>query len=149
MQGKIKAISISKKKGIPKSNVESVKLIEDFGLEGDAHGGNWHRQVSLLAMESIEKMKSAGIPNLRPGAFAENITTEFLVLPTLAIGTRITIGGNTELEVTQIGKECHSKCAIFYKVGDCVMPKEGIFCKVIRGGEIKLNDEIVVANAEL
>jgi MOSC domain-containing protein YiiM len=100
-------------------------------------------------MESIEKMKSAGIPNLRPGAFAENITTEFLVLPTLAIGTRITIGGNTELEVTQIGKECHSKCAIFYKVGDCVMPKEGIFCKVIRGGEIKLNDEIVVANAEL
>jgi cyclic pyranopterin phosphate synthase len=149
MQGKIKAISISKKKGIPKSNVKSVKLIEDFGLEGDAHGGNWHRQVSLLAVESIDKMRSAGLPNLRPGAFAENITTEFLVLPTLAIGTRIMIGQSTELEVTQIGKECHSKCAIFFKIGDCVMPKEGIFAKVIRGGEIKINDEIVVANAEL
>jgi cyclic pyranopterin phosphate synthase len=149
MQGKIKAISISKKKGIPKSNVKSVKLIEDFGLEGDAHGGNWHRQVSLLAVESIDKMRSAGLPNLRPGAFAENITTEFLVLPTLAIGTRIMIGLSTELEVTQIGKECHSKCAIFFKIGDCVMPKEGIFAKVIRGGEIKINDEIVVANAEL
>lgn len=147
MQGKIKAISISKKKGIPKSNVQSIKLIEDFGLEGDAHGGNWHRQVSLLALESIDKMRSAGIPNLRPGAFAENITTEFLVLPTLEIGTRIKIGADTELEVTQIGKECHAKCAIFYKVGDCVMPKEGIFCKVIKGGEIKLDDDIVVANA--
>lgn len=141
--GKLTAISISKKKGIPKSNIEHAKLIVDHGIEGDAHAGNWHRQISLLAMESIDKMKKAGLPNLRPGAFAENLTTEFIDIPNLKIGTRINIG-KTELEITQIGKECHSKCAIFFKVGDCVMPREGIFAKVIKDGEINVNDEIVI-----
>ena len=142
--GKVVAISISKKKGIPKTNVQSAKLIENFGIEGDVHAGNWHRQVSFLALESINKMREKGLPNLRPGAFAENITTEFLELPDLEIGTRMKIGKEAELEITQIGKECHSKCAIFYKVGDCVMPREGIFAKVVRGGEIFVGDEIKI-----
>lgn len=147
--GKVVAISISKKKGIPKTNVKLAKLIENFGIEGDIHAGNWHRQVSFLALESIDKMKKKGLPNLRPGAFAENITTEFLELPKLEIGTRMKIGKEAELEITQIGKECHSKCAIFTKVGDCVMPREGIFAKVIRGGEIFIEDEIQILGATL
>ncbi|MDF1613261.1 MOSC domain-containing protein [Melioribacteraceae bacterium 09-Me] len=147
--GKVVAISISKKKGIPKTNVQSAKLIENFGIEGDIHGGKWHRQVSFLALESIDKMREKGLPNLRPGAFAENITTEFLELPKLEIGTRMKIGKEAELEITQIGKECHSKCAIFIKVGDCVMPREGIFAKVIRGGEIFIEDEIQILSATL
>jgi cyclic pyranopterin phosphate synthase len=147
--GKVVAISISKKKGIPKTNVQSAKLIENFGIEGDIHAGNWHRQVSFLALESIDKMREKGLPNLRPGAFAENITTEFIELPKLEIGTRMKIGKEAELEITQIGKECHSKCAIFIKVGDCVMPREGIFAKVIRGGEILVEDEIQILSATL
>ena len=140
--GKVVAISISKKKGIPKSNVQYAKLIENFGIEGDIHAGNWHRQVSFLALESIEKMREKGLHNLRPGAFAENITTEFLTMPELQIGTRLKIGGQAELEITQIGKECHSKCAIFFKVGDCVMPREGIFAVVLKGGKIFVGDRI-------
>lgn len=143
--GKISAISVSKKKGIPKSNIQSVRLIENFGLEGDIHGGNWHRQVSFLALESIEKMRAKGLPNLRPGAFAENITTEFIDIPHLEVGSRVCIGITAELEITQIGKECHDKCAIFFKVGDCVMPREGIFAKVIAGGEIFVNDPVYVS----
>jgi len=142
--GKIVAISISKKKGIPKSNVESAMLIENWGIDGDIHAGNWHRQVSFLAYESIKKMREAGIPNLRPGAFAENITTEFINLPELKIGTIIKIGRTAELEITQIGKECHNKCAIFIKVGDCVMPREGIFARVNKVGEIFIGDEISI-----
>ena len=107
--GRVVAISISRKKGIPKSNVSSAKLIENHGIEGDAHAGNWHRQISFLAIESIEKMRQGGLPNLRPGAFAENITTEFLNVPLFKIGTRIKIGDSSELEITQIGKECHDK----------------------------------------
>lgn len=147
--GKIVAISISKKKGIPKTNVQSAKLIENFGIDGDIHAGNWHRQVSFLALESIDRMREKGLPNLRPGAFAENITTEFLVLPQLEVGTKIKLGKEAILEITQIGKECHSKCAIFFKVGDCVMPREGIFAKVIRGGEIFDEDEIEILSAPL
>lgn len=143
--GKVVAISISKKKGIPKTNVKSARLIENFGIEGDVHAGNWHRQVSFLAIESIDRMRAKGLPNLRPGAFAENITTEFLTLPEIEVGTQIKIGKEAELEITQIGKECHSKCAIFFKVGDCVMPREGIFAKVINGGEIFVNDEIIIS----
>ncbi len=142
--GRIVAISISKKKGIPKSNVNSANLIEDYGIEGDIHAGKWHRQVSLLAIESIEKMRAGGLPGLRPGAFAENITTEFLNLPEISIGTKIQIGSEAMLEITQIGKECHDKCAIFVKVGDCVMPREGIFARVIKSGRIKVNDEIKI-----
>jgi len=140
--GKIAAISISKKKGIPKSNVDSAQLIENHGIDGDAHAGNWHRQVSFLAMESIVTMREKGLPKLRPGAFAENITTEFINLPRLEVGNKIKIGNEVELEVTQIGKECHTKCAIYIKVGDCVMPSEGIFAKVIKGGTIYISDEI-------
>jgi len=140
--GKIIALNISKKKGIPKTNVNSVKLIENWGIEGDVHAGNWHRQISLLAIESIEKMRNKGL-NVRPGAFAENITTEFLNLPQLNVGDKIIIG-ETELEITQIGKECHSRCAIFYRAGDCVMPREGIFAKVVKGGTINVGDEIQI-----
>lgn len=142
--GKIVAISISKKKGIPKTNVQSTLLIENHGIEGDIHAGNWHRQVSFLALESIDKMREKGLPNLRPGAFAENITTEFLELPNLEVGTKIKLGKEAILEITQIGKECHSKCAIFFKVGDCVMPREGIFAKVIKGGNISVDDKIEI-----
>jgi MOSC domain-containing protein YiiM len=142
--GKVVAISISRKKGIPKSNISSAKLIENHGIDGDAHAGIWKRQVSFLAIESVEKMRERGLPNLRPGAFAENLTTEFLNLPNFSVGTRIRIGKQSELEITQIGKECHDKCAIYFEVGDCVMPREGVFAKVIKSGEIKLNDEIIV-----
>ncbi len=142
--GRVIAISVSKKKGIPKTNVQSANLIENFGIEGDVHAGNWHRQVSFLALESIDKMREKGMPNLRPGAFAENITTEFLELPLMEIGTRIQLGKEAILEITQIGKECHSKCAIFFKVGDCVMPREGIFAKVIKGGSIAAGNSIEI-----
>ncbi|MBI5022360.1 MAG: MOSC domain-containing protein [Ignavibacteriales bacterium] len=141
-KGKIVALNISKKKGIPKTNVDGVKLIEDWGIEGDVHAGKWHRQISFLAIESIKKMHAKGL-NVRPGAFAENITTEFLNLPQLFIGDKIIIGGSV-LEITQIGKECHSKCAIYYHAGDCVMPREGIFARVLKGGIVKIGDEIYI-----
>jgi MOSC domain-containing protein YiiM len=144
--GRVVAISISTRKGIPKSNVERARLVEAWGLEGDAHAGNWHRQVSLLAVESIEKMRARGL-RVGPGAFAENITTEFLTLPTLHPGDRITIG-ETELEVTQIGKECHTRCAIYDKAGDCVMPREGIFARVVRGGDIAVGQAMAVRATE-
>lgn len=144
--GRISAISISKKKGIPKSNINEAMLLENHGMEGDIHAGNWHRQISFLALESIEKMRAKGLPNLRPGAFAENLTTEFLDLPNLKIGTRVRIGNNAELEITQIGKECHDKCGIFFKVGDCVMPREGIFARVLKSGKIKLDDVVEIVS---
>jgi cyclic pyranopterin phosphate synthase len=144
--GKVMAISISKKKGIPKTNINQAKLIKEYGLDGDAHSGNWHRQVSLLAFESIEKMRKSGLPNIRPGAFAENITTQFIDIPNLSVGTRLKMGNDVELEITQIGKECHSKCSIFYEVGDCVMPREGIFARVTESGKITVGDGISVVN---
>ena len=140
LKGKIVALSISKKKGIPKTNVENVKLIEDWGIKGDVHAGKWHRQVSFLAIESIEKMRVKGL-NVRPGAFAENITTEFVDIPNLHIGDIIKIE-DAEFVITQIGKECHSKCAIYYKAGDCVMPREGIFARVTKGGKINVGNEL-------
>jgi MOSC domain-containing protein YiiM len=140
---KVLAINISEKKGIPKTPIETGDFIVDFGLKGDAHGGNWHRQVSFLGQESIDKVTALGIKGLCTGKFAENITTEGIVLYELPVGTRLDIGG-VVMEVTQIGKECHQKCAIYHQVGDCVMPKEGIFAKVLKGGEIKAGDEIVV-----
>lgn len=148
IKGKIVAISISKEKGIPKSNIESAKLIENWGIEGDAHAGNWHRQISLLAIESIDRMKEKGLPNLQPGIFAENLTTEFINLPVLPIGTILLIGKECKIEITQIGKECHTRCAIYQKAGDCVMPREGIFAKVIAGGIINVNDEVKFLDME-
>ncbi len=141
--GKVVAISVSKKKGMAKRNIEKAKLIENWGIEGDAHAGKWHRQVSLLANESINKMRNAGLPNLRAGAFAENITTEFINIPKLEIGTHVKMG-NVELEITQIGKECHDRCAIYAQVGDCVMPREGIFAKVLKSGNIEIGEEITI-----
>jgi len=143
MSGKVIAVCTSKDKGVKKENIKSGKLIEGFGLEGDAHGGDWHRQVSLLAIESIQKMRDKGLDVL-PGDFAENITTQGIDLPGLPIGNKLTIGERIVLEVTQIGKTCHTGCAIFQKVGQCIMPKEGIFAKVIAGGEIGVDDEIRV-----
>ncbi|HET6272779.1 MAG TPA: MOSC domain-containing protein [Bacteroidota bacterium] len=140
--GKIIAVSISKKKGIPKTNISAARLVEEWGIDGDVHAGNWHRQISLLAMESIEKMRAKGL-NVRPGAFAENITTEGIDIPNLSVGDRLRIG-ETELEVTQIGKECHTKCAIYYRAGDCVMPREGIFARVVHGGKISAGDGVDV-----
>ncbi len=138
---KVVGINISEKKGVPKRTIPEGNFVVDFGLEGDAHGGNWHRQVSLLGQESIDKMTAIGIEGLCTGKFAENLTTEGIVLYELPIGTRFQIA-DVLFEVTQIGKECHQKCAIFHTVGDCVMPKEGIFAKVLRGGIIKTGDEI-------
>ena len=143
MRGKIHAISISKRKGIPKSNIESANLIYEHGIENDVHAGNWHRQVSLLAVESIDRMRKK-LPNLRAGAFAENITTEGIDLGRLTVGNKIKIGDNAELEITQLGKECHDKCAIYFFAGDCVMPTEGIFARVIKSGSICINDNITV-----
>jgi MOSC domain-containing protein YiiM len=140
---KVIAVNISEKKGVPKRTIESGEFIEDFGLKGDAHGGNWHRQVSLLGQESIDKVSALGVKGLCTGKFAENITTEGIELYSLAIGKRLQIN-EVIMEVTQIGKECHQKCAIYHQIGDCVMPKEGIFTKVIRGGIIKAGDEIVI-----
>jgi MOSC domain-containing protein YiiM len=137
------AVNISDKKGVRKTNVGKSCLLEDFGLQADAHAGKWHRQVSLLAMESIAKMVRLGL-KVGPGDFAENITTEGIDLLAMPIGTKFRIGDNSLLEVTQIGKVCHTRCAIYYQAGDCVMPKEGIFARVLQGGEIKSGDEIHV-----
>lgn len=143
IKGKVVAVCTSTKKGIPKKNVGQGTFEVGFGITGDAHGGDWHRQVSLLAMESIEKMQKLGL-KVKPGSFAENITTQGIVVYELPVGTRLRIGPEAICEVTQIGKECHSKCAIYYQAGDCVMPKEGIFVKIIQGGPVKEGDEIEV-----
>lgn len=140
---KVLAINISDKKGVPKTTIEMGEFIEDFGLKGDAHAGNWHRQVSFLGQESVDKVKALGIKGLCTGKFAENLTTEGIELYSLAIGTMLNING-VIFEVTQIGKECHQKCAIYHQVGDCVMPKEGIFARVIKGGIVRSDDEITV-----
>ncbi|HEX3030599.1 MAG TPA: MOSC domain-containing protein [Clostridia bacterium] len=143
---RVVAINISEKKGVPKTTIDMGEFVENFGLKGDAHGGDWHRQVSLLGQESIDKVKALGVKGLCTGKFAENITTEGIELYSLPIGTMLDING-VILEVTQIGKECHQKCAIFRLVGDCVMPKEGIFARVVKGGVIKKDDNIKVLEA--
>ncbi|MEK6565029.1 MAG: MOSC domain-containing protein [Candidatus Omnitrophota bacterium] len=140
-KGIIIAISVSQKKGVRKINVDSAELKEDFGIVGDAHAGTKNRQVSLLAQESIEKMKAKGL-KVKAGDFAENITTEGLDLLSLKIGDRLKMNDEVILELSQIGKVCHTRCSIYYQAGDCVMPKEGIFAKVIKGGEIKVGDSI-------
>ena len=134
------AVCISEKKGERKKPVASVELQINHGIVGDGHAGDWHRQVSLLAQESIDKMRALGL-DVTTGDFAENITTLGINLPALPVGSRLQIG-ETLLEVTQIGKECHTRCAIFYQAGDCVMPKEGIFAKVLTPGMIKPGDAI-------
>ena len=148
MAAKIVSINISPKKGMRKKAVDSAVLKDDFGIENDAHAsGKWHRQVSLLAMESIKKIQDKGL-DVGPGDFAENITTEGVTLYTLPVGTKMTIGKDIELEVSQIGKVCHTRCAIYHQAGDCVMPKEGIFVKVLKGGTVHVGDEIRVAGSQ-
>jgi MOSC domain-containing protein YiiM len=136
----VKAISISDRKGIRKNNIDTGELLADFGLAGDAHGGDWHRQVSLLAQESIEKMRAKGL-DVVAGNFAENITTEGIDLSALPVGAHLTVG-ETEMVISQLGKICHHRCAIYHQAGDCVMPREGVFAVVRRGGVIRVGDEI-------
>jgi MOSC domain-containing protein YiiM len=142
--GKIIAVCRSDKKGMKKKAVACGTFKEEFGMLTDAHASSeWHRQVSLLAMESIEKMRKLGV-NVGPGDFAENLTTEGIELVTLPVGTKLTVGNSVLLEISQIGKECHTRCAIFQQVGTCVMPTEGVFARVIKGGEIKAGDTIKI-----
>ncbi len=142
MQGKIVAVCTSENKGERKKNVGEANLLVGLGLEGDAHAGFMHRQVSLLALESIEKMRQKGL-DVHPGDFAENLTTEGIDLPVLPVGTKLKIG-DVLMEVSQIGKVCHNRCNIYYQAGDCVMPKEGIFAIVITGGRVAAGDVIEV-----
>ena len=142
-EGWIVAVSVSLKKGVKKTNIQSGELIENYGLENDAHAGDWHRQVSLLAKESISRIREKGI-DVKPGDFAENVTTEGIRLWGFPVGARMKLGSEALVEVTQIGKKCHNRCAIFHQVGDCVMPKEGIFARVIKRGEVKPGDFVQV-----
>jgi len=141
-QGRVVAVSVSRTKGVKKENVPLINLIPDYGVEGDAHAGS-ERQVSFLAQESIDAMQGKGL-ELTPGDFAENITTRGLDVPALPVGARLRLGSQVELEITQIGKTCHQGCAIRQAVGDCVMPREGIFARVLVGGEVRPGDEIEV-----
>jgi len=141
--GRIRAISISRQRGTPKVNVPAAELQVDHGIVGDAHAGDWHRQVSLLASESIEMVRRQGV-TLEPGDFAENLTVEDLDLAVLQVGNRLRVGETAELEVTQRGKRCHGRCAIFERLGDCVMPRDGIFARVNRAGHIRVGDIIEV-----
>ncbi|NRY59493.1 MOSC domain-containing protein YiiM [Clostridium beijerinckii] len=143
MMAKVLSINISEKKGVIKTPIKEGIFIEEHGLKDDAHAGKWHRQVSLLAQESIDKMIKMGISDLDAGKFAENITTEGIILHELPVGTRLKIG-ETIQEVTQIGKECHKGCAIKNQVGTCIMPTEGIFTRIIQGGVIREGDSIEI-----
>lgn len=140
--GKIMAVCISEKRGTQKKNMEKVRLIENFGLEGDAHGGNWHRQVSLLSYEKVRAFEEKGI-SVEDGAFGENLLVEGFDFKTLPVGTRFRCG-EVLLEMTQIGKECHSHCQIYQAVGDCIMPREGVFARVLHGGVIQIGDEMEI-----
>ena len=145
-QGRILAVCISERKGERKKAIDCGLLIENFGLQGDAHAGDWHRQISLLGDESVDKMRAAGL-DVGAGDFAENLTIVGINLPALPIGTRLQVGSAALLEVTQIGKECHQHCAIYQQVGDCVMPREGIFARVLRGGPVTKDDAVIVVEA--
>lgn len=141
---KVIAVCSSKTKGVRKDNIRSGVLKQEYGLEGDAHADSgWHRQVSLLASESIEKMRKLGY-DVGPGDFAENLTCEGIELFSLPIGTRLTVGDEVLLEISQIGKECHTGCAIFKLTGKCIMPKEGVFARVIQGGPVNIGDKIEI-----
>jgi MOSC domain-containing protein YiiM len=144
MSAKVVSINISEKKGMRKKPVSEAEIRTNYGIEGDAHSSSeWHRQVSLLALESIKKMQEMGL-DVKAGDFAENITTDGIDLVSLPLGTRLRIGQDIIGEVSQIGKECHARCAIYYQAGDCVMPKEGIFITVVKGGKIHVGDQVAV-----
>ena len=142
--GQVQAICISLKKGTLKKRVTEAIFREGWGIEGDAHAGEWHRQVSLLAGESIDRVKEI-LPGLKDGAFAENIVTRGVELSSLAVGVTLAIGEEVVLEITQIGKECHNQgCAIKRATGDCIMPREGLFARVVKGGLARPGDRITV-----
>ena len=143
MKGTILAVCVSKEKGTQKENVGSGKIKANYGLEGDAHSGPWHRQVSLLANESIEKMRKLGL-ELGYGDFGENIVTQGIDLLTLGVGSQLRLGDSVIGEITQIGKVCHDRCAIYYKTGDCIMPREGIFIQILTGGKVSVGDTVEV-----
>ena len=146
-KGRVKAISVSQERGTQKTNVPRAELKTDYGIIGDAHSGNWHRQISLLGLESIDKMIAKGA-KVAPGNFAENITTEGIDLSALEIGSKLKLGTDVELEITQSGKKCHSRCEIFEQIGDCIMPREGIFARVVKTGSINVGDLIEVISDE-
>ncbi len=143
IKGLIRAISISKQKGMQKVNVPEAELRIDHGIVGDAHAGNWDRQISLLEIESIETMVAKGA-NVSPGDFAENITTEGIDLSKLAIGNKLRLGAEVEIKITKFGKQCHGRCIIYDQIGDCIMPRRGVFAKVSREGSIRVGDIIEV-----
>jgi MOSC domain-containing protein YiiM len=145
---KIVSIAVSKKKGTRKVPVTAARVLENHGLEGDAHAGPWHRQVSFLASESIHDAQAKGL-DVDFGDFAENIATEGVDWPGLPIGTRVGLGPEVQVEISQIGKECHKKCAIYYQAGDCIMPREGVFARVIAGGRIVCGDPITVLGPDI
>jgi MOSC domain-containing protein YiiM len=140
---KIVSIAVSKKKGTRKRPVDRIFISKDHGLEGDAHAGKWHRQVSFLSSESIETARQQGL-DVTFGDFAENIATTGIDWKTIPVGTRIKLGSTVLVEITQIGKECHNRCAIYYKAGDCIMPREGVFARVLEEGNIRCGDEIQI-----
>lgn len=143
--GRVVNVCISEKKGTQKHPIDEGEFIVEFGVKDDAHAGKWHRQVSLLALEKIEDFRSKG-GNVDFGAFGENLVIEGFELNKLPVGQRLTVGDEVLLEVTQIGKECHDKCAIYYQVGECIMPKNGIFTRVLKGGKVKVGDECKLVN---
>lgn len=145
MKGVIKAVCVSEKRGTEKVNVHQGTLRENWGIEGDAHAGDWHRQVSLLSYQKVIEFNARGA-NVTDGAFGENLLVDGIDCAKLPVGTKLRVGGAL-LEVTQIGKECHSHCEIFKRVGECIMPHQGIFARVLAGGEVREGDEIVVEEA--
>jgi MOSC domain-containing protein YiiM len=145
---KIVSIAISKKKGTRKTPVEAVEVVKDHGILGDAHAGPWERQISFLASEQIHEARSRGL-NVDFGDFAENVATEGVDWKLLPLGTRVKLGQEVVVEITKIGKECHKKCAIYYQAGDCIMPREGVFARVIEGGTLRSGDEIEIIAQEM
>lgn len=143
MEGKVLAVNISEGKGTKKKNVGTCRLVKGWGMAGDGHAGNWHRQISLLSKKSIEKIREKGLP-VYYGDFAENLSIEGVDLHLLPVGAKIAIGGHAVVRITQIGKECHERCNIFYQVGDCVMPREGVFAEVLVEGEVSVGDDVKV-----
>ena len=140
--GRVIAVCISEKRGTQKKNIKEAVLIENFGIENDAHAGDWHRQVSLLSYDRVEEFRAKGA-DVDDGAFGENILVEGIDFKTLPVGTFFRCG-DVVLELTQVGKQCHSHCEIYHKVGDCIMPREGVFTKVIKGGKISVGDELLI-----
>lgn len=147
-KGRIRAISVSKERGTRKVNVPGAELQTGLGIVGDAHAGNWDKQISLLGIESIDKMAAKGA-KVSPGDLAENITTEGIDLGALKVGSKLRLGIDVELEITEFGKKCHGRCKIFEQIGDCIMPREGVFARVTQGGAINVGNVIeVITNGD-